>query len=223
MQIKGLLLDFDGLILDTESVEVEAWQMIFSEHNLEYPDWIWQHLIGRSELEANKIPGMHLATQLGLEGTAAEQFEAEARVRRRKLTHKLLESRPLMPGVLDVLNQAEKLSRPVAIVSSSNREWVEGHLGRFNLVQRFKTIVCGHEGLPSKPAPDLYLEALKRLNLKPAEALAIEDSPRGIEAAQAAGLYTICVPNKLTCQLDTSKANKQLISLRELDLAAFSK
>lgn len=66
MALRGLFFDFDGLILDTETVEVEAWKQIFAEYDYEFPDWIWKKMIGVSEEGTNKIPGLWLADKLGL-------------------------------------------------------------------------------------------------------------------------------------------------------------
>lgn len=218
MALRGLFFDFDGLILDTETVEVEAWKQIFAEYDYEFPDWIWKKMIGVSEEGTNKIPGLWLADKLGLANEEADKFEKQIRERRRTVSSMLLDDQPLQPGVLELLDRAEEEGWSKTVVSSSPRWWVTGHLDRLELLHRFGKIICGHEGLPSKPAPDLYLHALGLNGHQPTEVLALEDSPRGVEAAQAAGIYCVAIPNPLTAQLGLDHADEVWTSLLEFRL-----
>ena len=107
----------------------------------------------------------------------------------------------------------------LAVASTSSRKWVHGHLDRIALLDSFSHLACGDEVEQVKPAPDLYWLALQRLGKDPSQAIAIEDSPNGIAAAKAAGLFCIAVPNPLTARLDMSAADMRLASLAELPLA----
>lgn len=211
--IKALFFDFDGLILDTESAEVESWRQIFAGYGEHFPDWIWQKMIGISDPEINKIPGHYLAERLGV--TQIEEFDTEVRQKRRALTLEIIETYPVMPGVTELLSHAVLNGWHKAVVSSSPRWWVEGHLEKRGLKDHFHHITCGHEGHPSKPAPDLYLATLEKLSLLPNEVIVFEDSPRGVEAALAAGLQVYVVPNPLTAQLEFPNGGKRVQDLSE--------
>jgi beta-phosphoglucomutase-like phosphatase (HAD superfamily) len=109
----------------------------------------------------------------------------------------------------------------VGLASSSSADWVAEHLDRYGLKDRFDVIRCAGGTLQAKPAPDLYLQVLRDLAISATEAIALEDSPNGIAAAKAAGLYCIAVPNQITARLDLSGANLILPSLAAMSLSRF--
>jgi beta-phosphoglucomutase-like phosphatase (HAD superfamily) len=104
-------------------------------------------------------------------------------------------------------------------VSSSSRPWVDRHLARLERIGDFDEIVTADgDASRAKPAPTLYLEALSRLGLQAHEAIALEDSPNGVRAAKAAGLYAVAVPNAVTGALDLGEADLVTPSLADLPL-----
>lgn len=214
--LRAVLFDFDGLILDTEMPEVQSYREIYRDHGREFPDEIWMTMIGISSVEMADLPWKFLEREVG--PLDWDQLREQSRTRRLEL----IAQEPPRPGVIESLDACRDLGFRLAVVSSSRRSWVEGHLQRLGLLERFEGCVCGHEGLPSKPSPDLYKRALLNMELLPEEVLAVEDSPNGIAAATGAGLYTLAVPNDLTAQLDLSGAHRQVSSLREVDWAALS-
>jgi HAD superfamily hydrolase (TIGR01509 family) len=141
------------------------------------------------------------------------------RTRRREHELELLEIEGLRPGILDYLEEAERRGLKTAIVSSSSREWVDRHLIRLERAEHFDEIVTAdHDPERSKPRPTLYLEALDRLSVTANEAIAFEDSPNGVKAAKAAGIFTVAVPNGVTVTLGLGEADLVLESLAELSL-----
>lgn len=209
MPISALLFDFDGLILDTETPEVEGYRRIYAEYGQEFPDWVWQKMIGYSTPEIYDLPWTALQDLLGRPIDIAAH-----RARSKALRLDLIMQKPPMDGVLTFLARTAAVRR--AVVSSSPREWVEGHLARLGLLHEFEFCICGYEGLPSKPAPDLYLAGLQALRIPPKEVVAVEDSPNGMRAALAAGLRVICVPNDLTRQMDLSIATWRFDTLAQV-------
>lgn len=207
-ELLAVVFDFDGLILDTETPEVLAWQRLFAHHGCVFPDWWWQDAVGKGADQIARSPYDLLAEQLG-----SPIDEAEMRSFRRRLLNELLESRDALPGVRDLLSSCSTVGIRVAIASSSRYDWVEGFLSRLGLLASFETIVCADDVPRAKPFPDLYREALDRLALTPERALALEDSPNGIHAAKAAGLKCFAVPNDVTRQLDLSAADEILPTL----------
>jgi beta-phosphoglucomutase-like phosphatase (HAD superfamily) len=107
-----------------------------------------------------------------------------------------------------------------AVVSSSDTAWIERHLGRLGRLEGLDAIVAANgDTSRAKPRPDLYLEALERLGLEPAEAIAFEDSPNGIRAAKAAGVACVAVPGPTTATLALDEADLVLESLADVPLA----
>ena len=116
------------------------------------------------------------------------------------------------------LDEADALGLPLAIASSSPREWVAEHLENLGLLARFAAIACFGDDLAGKPAPDTYLAACAAIGVEPRDAIAIEDSPHGVTAAKAAGLWCIAVPHAITARLDLSHADLRLSSLADVTL-----
>ncbi|MHB8637794.1 MAG: HAD family hydrolase [Fimbriimonadaceae bacterium] len=212
MPLRAVFLDFDGLILDTEWPEVEAWSEMFREHGHVYADDVWKGVIGRGA-EQEAVRAEDLLSKWT--GRPARELEAEYRVR--KMAKILLQ--PVLPGVIARLAEAAKLGLIVVAVSSSKREWVEGHLRRLSLWPSFLRSFCSDDVARTKPFPDLYLLALSTLGLAANEAVVFEDSPNGVAAARAAGIRVIAVPNRLTAQLDLSAADAVVDSLEMVPLS----
>jgi HAD superfamily hydrolase (TIGR01509 family) len=208
--IRALLFDFDGLIVDTETPSFASWQEVYREHGQELPLDRWAAIIGT-------IGGFEPLDYLEeLHGP----IDREAvRARRREQELELLSIEELRPGILDYLEEAERSGLKTAIVSSSSRQWVDRHLVRLERAEHFDEIVTAdRDPERSKPRPTLYLEALDRLGVTADEAIAFEDSPNGVQAAKAAGIFTVAVPNGVTVGLGLGEADLQLESLAELSL-----
>lgn len=209
--IRGLIFDFDGLILDTETPALQSWQEVFREHGCVLTLEAWAHTIGSAEY--NDFPLIELERQLGhrvdRSFVLARQRERESFLIQRQLP---------LPGVQDYLQRAQALGLKLAIASSSSCVWVEGHLKRLGLRHYFSCIRASDDVLRTKPDPQLYLQALDCLQLPASQVIAFEDSPHGICAARTAGLFCVAVPNALTRYLDTSSANLHLNSFNEMPL-----
>lgn len=210
--IRGLIFDFDGLILDTELPVFRAWEEICLEHGCPLPLEVWASCIGTAwEFD---VPG-YLEARLGRK---VDRPALIARQRQREL--ELIARQGLQPGVADYLAGAKRLGLKRGLASSSSRAWVREHLGRLGLEGEFEAIKCAEDVGRAKPAPDLYRAVLAELGLEPGEALALEDSPNGILAARRAGLFCVAVPNALTSRLPLDGADMRLDSLASLPLEA---
>lgn len=209
------LLDFDGLILQTEASGFASLRLLFAARGVEYHLADYLHIVGTTN-EAND-PYALLARRTGrTEDRGALMAERSAHEER--LNADLV---PL-PGVVALLDQAAALGWQLAVVSSSSHDWVDRHLRRIGLLGRFATVVCRGDAPQAKPAPDLYLEALRRLGLGATEAVAFEDSYNGSLAAARAGLRCIAVPHELTRGQDFSHCSRVVGSLAEVDLRALA-
>jgi len=214
MKLKALLFDFDGLILDTESPEFDVWQAIYYEYGQELAAETWGQIVGgwgASHFDAAE----HLADLVG-DGLNVE----ELRARHRSESDALTFLQPILPGVVDCLDEARRMGLQLAIASSSLHSWVDPHLARLKLADCFKTVICADDVPPgrTKPKPDLFLKALDVIGVSADEAIVFEDSPNGVKAARAAGIFVVAVPNPMTARLKIEGADLILKSLAELSL-----
>lgn len=208
--MRALLFDFDGLLVDSETPAFTAWQEAYRELGTELELEMWSKAIGT-------IDGFDPLAHL--EETIGEFDRDDVNERRRARELALAHAEPLRPGVLDYLARAKALDIHVAIVSSGSTRWINEHLERLETADGWATIVAANGDVNrAKPLPLLYLEALDTLGVGPAEAIAFEDSPNGVRAAKAAGIFCVAVPNSVTERLDLSHADLVVPSLDELPL-----
>lgn len=213
--IRALIFDFDGLILDTETPEYQAWQAIFREHGHDLPLEKWMAVVGSSVETARFDPITYLMDLTG------RPLDREA-ILRDLLTRQMaiVAVQPVLPGVKQHLEAAHRLGLKLAVASSSPLRWVADHLERLGLLDYFDAIRTADHVERIKPAPDLFLAACQALDVQPAEAIAFEDSPNGVRAAKHAGLFVVAVPNPLTRHADLSLADLVLESLAAMPLDA---
>ena len=209
--IQGLIFDFDGLLVDTESPAYDSWLEIYREHDCEFPLEKWGTVLGGSGAEFD--PCTYLAAQTG------QSLDVEAlRERRWQRKLELVAAQPLLPGVRDYLAAARRLGLKLAVASSASRGWVAGHLERLGVLSAFDAIVTADDVTRVKPDPEIYLTVVAALGLDPEQAIAIEDAPNGLLAARRAGLFTVAVPNPITCRLPLDHADLRLTSLADVPL-----
>ena len=210
--IKALIFDFDGLILDTESPALDGWQLIYAEYGQQFPLEIWLREVVGAAI-SNFDPAAYLADVTG------RSLDQEAlRSRQRGYRHKILESMPARPGVIEYLETARCIGLRLAVASGSGHAWVEGYLHQLGLFDYFEAILCREDVRLLKPDPDLFLAALKALHLPADETLVFEDSRNGVLAARRAGIRVVAVPNPITAQAAIEGASLVLGSLADLPL-----
>ena len=187
--MKGILWDNDGVLIDTEGLFFEATRNALRSAGVElrrerYVEWSLRQ--GRSSFDL-----------LREQGWTPAQI-AELRSKRDQAYSRMLANPPgMMDGILEVLTLLRAKFR-MAIVTTSRREHFELMHQRSNLSQFFEFAVTREDYERSKPHPEPYLTALQRLQLSAEECIAIEDSERGLAAANAAGLHCIVIPNSMT-------------------------
>jgi len=211
MTIKALIFDFDGTILDTETPDFHCWQEIYRERGCELTLEAWSQCVGTTYHSWN--PYDHLAE---LSRRPVDRAATEEAHYRRFLES--VKSQPVLPGVVELILAAKARGLQLAVASSGTHEWVEGHLRRLGLLHHFDCIRCQDDVAKVKPDPELYVSVLRCLRLHAEEAIAIEDSPNGIRAARAAGIYTVAVPNSVTATLPLEDANCRFGCLSECEL-----
>jgi HAD superfamily hydrolase (TIGR01509 family) len=208
--IRALVFDFDGLILDTEAPIYRSWLEVYEAHGETLPFERWVQIVGSTTAEFN--PQNYLEERLG---RPLAQDVLDRRIERRV---DLILAQQLLPGILQHIDAAKSLGLKLGVASSSTRDWVSGHLDRLGILGRFDCVRCRDDVNNAKPAPDLYLAVLECLAVQATEALAIEDSPNGVIAAQRAGMRCVAIPNSITVSLDLSAADLVLGALSEVTL-----
>jgi HAD superfamily hydrolase (TIGR01509 family) len=209
--IRALIFDFDGLILDTESPVFRSWQEFYESYGgrLDYAEWA--QVVGTVSTEAEHFA--RLEEQIG--------YALDRKIlgpQRRQRESELIEQQPVLPGVKSYLQEAQQMGLRVGLASSASCQWVTGHLQRLELLQYFDSI-CGKDDVARvKPDPELFFAVLADLGVKLQEVLVFEDSPNGIQAAKAAGLLCVAVPNPVTRQYSLALADLRLESLADLPL-----
>ncbi len=213
MNLHALIFDFDGLILDTETPEVEVWQAIYREHGFELPVEEWSKTVGGYGI-SNFDPAAHLA-----ELSSGRLNPVDLRSRYRLEADAVIHAKPILPGVVEMIEAAKKENLKVAIGSSSSHAWVDGHTKRLGIFDYFDDIICSDDVAPgrTKPNPDIYLKALERLAVQNDSAVVFEDSPNGVLAARRANIFVVAVPNPLTLQMGV-QGDLTVSSLAELSL-----
>jgi HAD superfamily hydrolase (TIGR01509 family) len=217
--IRAFLFDFDGLILDTETASRAGWEWLYREHGHELPPERWATVVGTSGVWN---PMDHLEELVG------GPLERDA-LNERRYAHEisLIEAEELRPGIADYIGAAERHGLKRAIVSSSTRPWIDMHLARLERAVGWDAIVTADRDHDrAKPRPTMYLEAIDLLGVGADEAVVFEDSPNGVAAAKAAGIFVVAVPNNVTRDFGLDDADLVVDSLADLPpdelLARFS-
>jgi putative hydrolase of the HAD superfamily len=207
--LRALVLDFDGSLMDTETPAYESVRTLWATYDQDLPmDW-W-------------LAGMGTDRKMSwveeLERRVGEPLDRVTLMEQRKAAKDAItDESPLLPGVVELLDAADRGGIALAIASSSPHEWVDRHLHRVGVFDRFVTVSCRDDvGGVSKPSPDVYLHALECLGVAASFAAALEDSPNGLAAANAAGLRTAAIPSPLVRSLDFSGAHLILNHLTDI-------
>lgn len=215
--LKALIFDFDGLVLDTETPEVLVWQSIYQEHGFELPIQEWEKTVGGYGI-SNFDPAEHL-THL----SSGRLDSVSLRSRYRKESDSIIHASPILPGVIEIIEEARQDGLKVAIGSSSPHSWVDAHAKRLGIFDYFDHIICQDDVAPgrTKPNPDIYLKALDQLHVKHDAAVVFEDSLNGVLAARRAEIFVVAVPNPLTAKMGVS-GDMTVSSLAGLSLGVLS-
>ncbi len=211
--LQALVFDFDGLIVDTESAIFAAWQELYARFDCRLTQEDWLHNIGTADESFD--PLAQLKQRAGLKPTHNLEPELTWRWEREA---ELVAQQPVLPGVIELLEEARRAGLKIGLASSSSCNWVTGHLQRLGLLAYFQAIVASDDVAQTKPHPALYRAAVARLHTPPAQAVALEDSLHGLIAAQQAGLRCVVAPNPLTKASPFHQADWLVDSLAQVTL-----
>ena len=186
--VAAVVFDMDGVLVDTEHLWDEVREELTTEWGGRYTPEAQEAMMGMSSREWSR----YLHETVGLR-EPPETINEE--VVRRMLARYEVEL-PVIPGATEAVRRLNVAGYRLAVASSSNRELIDAVLRRLELAALFEVTVSSEEVERGKPAPDVYLEAARRLAVEPARCVAIEDSASGIRAASAAGMRVIAYPNR---------------------------
>lgn len=217
MTISGLCIDMDGVLLDTERLALRCWQQAAGEAGFHLSHDLFARVIGRNVQDTRDI----FRSSLG------DSFDFDAiRMRRRAIGAELIAQHgmPIKEGAEALLKFAKVHQLSCAIVTSTESEEAHLRLKSSNLPYEHCILVGGESAKRGKPAPDLYLEAAARMSQTASHCVAIEDSIPGLQAAAAAGMRAILVPDLVTPDQDAMKRafkvcptlNEALVILEDL-------
>jgi HAD superfamily hydrolase (TIGR01509 family) len=182
----AVVFDLDGVIVDSEQVWDDVRQVYTRELGLTFPPEATRAMMGMSSPEWSR----YMVESVGVPGPP-EQVNADIVER---MLARYGEAPPLIPGAVDAVRRIAA-RWPLAIASSSNAELIEIVLRTAGIDSLFRAAVSSEEVARGKPAPEVYLEAARRLGVDPARCGAVEDSHAGIRSAKGAGMWVVAVPN----------------------------
>jgi HAD superfamily hydrolase (TIGR01509 family) len=178
----------DGLMLDTEPLAARAWGEAAATLGVDFDMGLAQGMIGRNFADCAAMVRARYATPYPVDALLARWHAAyDAIVEREGLV--------LKPGVFELLDWLESRAIPRAVATSTRRDRAHSKLAQTALLPRFQALVGGDEVACGKPAPDIYVEAARRLGADTASCMVLEDSEPGVRAALAAGMTPIMVPD----------------------------
>jgi HAD superfamily hydrolase (TIGR01509 family) len=210
MLIEALIFDFDGLIVDTETLHYQTWSSLFNEHGVELALERWLLDLGTH--------GM-FDPHAELQNLTGKTFDRQALLdRHRSNHHKLVEAEALRPGVRALIEAAYQQGLGLAVASSSSLDWVERWLVHHDIRHRFRCVRSRDDVARVKPDPELFLSAAACLDVEPAACVVFEDSPNGMRAARAAGMRCVAVPTSLLATVELPEVALRLSSLGEYPL-----
>jgi HAD superfamily hydrolase (TIGR01509 family) len=213
VSLAAVIFDFDGVVLDSETPEYESHRRIYERCGVPLTVDEWCGAIGLWTEGHDDQRFVRLCEQT-TSAPAREAYHAE----RGRIFASLVPSEP-MRGVRELLLALHDANVPAAIASTAPSRWVVPSAERIGIRSLFRAVVTGDEVARRKPAPDVYLEAARRLGVDPARSIAIEDSGPGIAAAHAAGMKTVAIPHWLTQGHDLRLADLRVGHAGELTLA----
>jgi HAD superfamily hydrolase (TIGR01509 family) len=207
--LRAFIFDFDGLILDTETPLIDAYAEVHAAHGVPFDRSVFLRSVGHADYAFDPWHGF-----------SPHADRAALELQRRASKDAIMLQQPILPGVIALLEAARTENLRVGLASNSNHAWVDAHLTRLGLFERFDFIACREDAPSPKPEPDLYKLVLTRFGLRGHQAVAFEDSHTGSLAAKRAHLWAVAAPNESTAHHDFSHVDWLVTSLAEVSLDA---
>uniref|UniRef100_A0A831X7Q7 HAD family phosphatase n=1 Tax=Thermorudis peleae TaxID=1382356 RepID=A0A831X7Q7_9BACT len=191
--VRGVVFDLDGLLVDSEPLQIAAWQAFLAGHGKRLDEGLLNELFGLRLRDSARLVIERLGLSLTLEQVLAERDAI--------FLDSLAGQLRAMPGARELVTELAERGVPLGLATSGHRHYVERALVEIGLASAFSVVVTAEDVERGKPAPDCYRLAVDRLGLPPEACLALEDAPLGVRAARAAGLRCLAIPNEHTRSL----------------------
>ena len=207
MGIQAIVWDFDGVLLDSELLHMEAETETFKKFGFSLPMTVMKQYFG---IKLEDYFG-EIAERYGMKSTVREMIRAHYET----LVHYYGEVFPLTPHALEVLRELAE-SYDMAIATSRERELAQLAMKRWSLDTYFKSIIYGDDVRAGKPDPEPFLRACDMLGIQPSAAVAVEDAEAGLISAKKAGMNVIALKCEHNRDMDFSRADRVVEDLREI-------
>ena len=190
-KLDAVVFDFDGLLADSEPLQIRAWQEFLAGYDSRLSDSLINEMFGLRVRDSAKV----VQERLGLPLSPEEVMHGRDEIFLQLVATEL----PLMTGARELVGwlQAETSLR-LALATSGHRRYISAALSVVNLQDAFEFIVTGDDVENGKPHPEIYLAAANGLSVDPSRCLALEDAPHGVRSAKSAGMACLAVPNEMT-------------------------
>ena len=198
VDLSAVVFDLDGTIVNSEDVYEQVDVEVLRRRNQEFEPALRERMIGRPAVDSVQI----MIDHHGLT-EAVDELDAERTV---LFDEMIIESVETMPGFLQLLDALDAKHLPAAIATSGTRGYATKVLRRLGIAHRFRFVLTAEDITNGKPAPDIYLLAAKKLELRSQQTMVLEDSGNGCRAGVAAQAFTVAVPNRHTRNHDFSGA-----------------
>jgi len=208
----AIIFDHDGTLVDTETPDIRACQMLYDELNAPFDPQQWATLVAGSMAGYDVL----LDELVDFYGNGLTRDDLWKRLR--ELWQVTYEQVELSPGVDALLPQLCTAGYSLGVASASERKWIERWMSTFDLLSYFQVIASSDDVSHNKPAPDVYLSAAAKLEVLPERCLVFEDSLTGVQSAKAAGMTVVAVPSHITRNLDFSHADAVVDGLDKVTL-----
>ena len=211
--IKAVIYDLDDLMVNSNPLHFEASSQVFEKYKVDLgklPSSVRSGFIGMRVKDILKEIVRYFNLKIDFEKLHQERSELLLKLVREKLK--------MMPGLVNSLKRIKGGGLKIALASSGAWWYINLVLEKFKVADYFDVIVSGDDVKRGKPDPETYLIAVKKLGIRPSQAVVLEDATNGIAAAKAAGCFCIAIKNPYTPKQDLSRADLALDSLADLSL-----
>jgi pseudouridine-5'-monophosphatase len=192
-KIRAVVFDLDGLLIDSEPVQIAAWERFLAHYGRQLNPALLERMFGLRIWDSARL----LVAELDLPITVDEVVRERDALFFDLLPGRLRE----MPAAAATVRSLAGRGYPLALATSGHRRYVDVALRELDLEGAFDAEVTGDMVEHGKPAPDIYLAAADKLEVDPVHCLALEDAPLGIASAKAAGMLCLAIPNEMTSAL----------------------
>ena len=210
--IKACILDMDGVIVDTEPIQLEAFRVFLNDYHIQVSKEFLDGLVGYSiqdnMADIKKIFFLN------------KEFDIASAIKRRNALYlKMIAQQKLtpLPGVMELIAFCQQKNVKLALASSSDQQQVDTIMNRLvkNYRSVFQAVVTGDDVIHKKPAPDIYFRVVEQLKLPAASCVAFEDSRAGVESGRAAGVICFAIRNRYAEEKYLQKADRVIDSIQE--------